>query len=436
MRAEKTGLLTAEHSQDRLDPFRKTHVKHKLFVVLIAWLCMLGAFSTDTYLPSFHSISVHFGVGMDVVQQTLTIYLVAMSVMTLFHGTLSDAFGRRPVILASVAVYTAASFGAVFAQSLTWLLICRLFQGLSVGAGMVVGRAMIRDRFAGAEAQKIMSYTTIVFGLAPVIAPILGGWLEVTFGWHSIFVFMTLLGAVLLAVCSLQLDESLPPSHRSPLHLVKTFKAYGRVMTDLKFICQSAALALSCSALYLYISSAPAFILQILHLPETSFAWLFLPMISGIMFGAFLTSRVAHMWTPYRIIHVGYGVMLTAAAVNILYTAFFPVKVPWAILPIMVCTFGMAFIGPAMTLLTLDLYPKRRGLAASLQSAFLIATFAAFSGFLAPLLFDSAFHLACGVLVGYVLSVTLWLLSHTFPHRPESHSLPVESPIQIPDGTV
>ncbi|MGA7216402.1 MAG: MFS transporter, partial [Terrimicrobiaceae bacterium] len=135
-------------------------MKHRLLIVLLASLSMLGAFSTDTYLPSFPSIAAEFHLGIDVVQQTLTVYLLAMAVMTLFHGTLSDALGRRPVILGGVALYFAASIGASFASSFSFLLLCRFVQGMFAGAGMVVGRAMVRDRFSGPEAQTVMAYMT------------------------------------------------------------------------------------------------------------------------------------------------------------------------------------------------------------------------------------------------------------------------------------
>ncbi|MGA7882323.1 MAG: MFS transporter, partial [Terrimicrobiaceae bacterium] len=163
---------------------REPLVKNRLLIIILACLSMLGPFSIDTYLPSFPSIAAEFEIGLDIVQQTLTVYLLAMAVVTLFHGTLSDAVGRRPVILWGLAVYLAASIGAFFAGSFSFLLLCRMAQGMSSGVGMVVGRAMIRDRFSGSEAQTVMSYTTVVFGLAPVLAPILGGWLEVVFGWR------------------------------------------------------------------------------------------------------------------------------------------------------------------------------------------------------------------------------------------------------------
>ena len=128
--------------------------------------------------------------------------------------------------------------------------------------------------------------------------------------------------------------------------------------------CFSLSPSPAASALFLYISSAPVFVLQILHLPETSFAWLFAPMITGIMAGSLVAGRVAHFWSPDRTIRIGFLVMVGAAIANLIYAAFCTAAIPWAVVPIMLCTFGMAVVSPAMTILTLDLYPARRGLAA------------------------------------------------------------------------
>ena len=210
-------------------------VKNLLLIVILACLSMLGAFSTDTYLPSFPSIAANFK-WASTSSSTLTIYLMSMAVMTLFHGTLSDAVGRRPVILGGLAFYLAASIGAFFAHSFSFLLLCRLVQGMFAGVGMVVGRAMIRDRFSGPEAQTVMSYTTVVFGLALLIAPILGGWLEVAFGWRSVFGFLAVFGFLLFVACMLKLPESLPTDRRLPLHLRATLRNYATMASDPRFL--------------------------------------------------------------------------------------------------------------------------------------------------------------------------------------------------------
>jgi MFS transporter, DHA1 family, multidrug resistance protein len=264
-----------------------------------------------------------------------------------------------------------------------------------------------------------MSYTTVVFGLAAVLAPILGGWLEVAFGWRSVFGFLAVFGFLLLGACTWKLPESLPPGRRSPLHLQATLKNYITMATDRRFLFQSLAIALAASALFIYISAAPIFVLQILGLSETSFAWLFAPMITGIMLGSLAAGRVAHFWRPERTIRVGFGMMIGAAIVNVLYAASFTVAIPWGVVPILLCTFGMAFISPAMTVVTLDLYPARRGMAASLQTAFVMSAFSIYSGLVVPFLFGSALKLSLGVLAGFLASVTLWFYGQRQCHDQE-----------------
>ena len=162
-----------------------------LLAVLLALLGMVGPFSIDTYLPAFPAIAQALAATPVQMQQTLSAYLFAFAFMTLFHGALSDSFGRRPVVLWGLAVFTLASAGCALAQNIGTLVLFRALQGLSAGAGIVVSRAVIRDMFAPAQAQQVMSQVTIFFGIAPAIAPIVGGTVSVYLGWHSVFWFLT-----------------------------------------------------------------------------------------------------------------------------------------------------------------------------------------------------------------------------------------------------
>ncbi|HSF21227.1 MAG TPA: MFS transporter, partial [Burkholderiales bacterium] len=145
----------------------KGKVSAPLLAVTLAGLVMLGPFSVDTYLPSFPAIQREFAVTPLEVQQTLTAYLIAFAVMTLFHGALSDSFGRRPVILACLAIHVLGSIGCTFAQTFPQLLFFRGAQGFSAGVGWVVGRAIVRESFPGHDAQRLLSLITMIFGLAP-----------------------------------------------------------------------------------------------------------------------------------------------------------------------------------------------------------------------------------------------------------------------------
>jgi len=378
----------------------------RLLTVILACLGMVGALAIDTYLPSFPAIGRAFEVGPVAVQQTLSVFLFTFAFMMLFYGTLSDSFGRRPVILVALAVYTLASAGAAMAPTFGWLLFFRALQGLSAGAGSVIGQAIVQDRFSGADAQRIMSHIMMVFGLAPAIAPILGGWLHVTFGWRATFVFLALFGAIMLLASWKLLDESLPREKRHAFHGLAIARNYLKVLRHPQFLLLSLAVGLAFGGLSLYIGSAANFVMEILHLPETAFAWMFIPLISGMVIGSAWGGKRAAKIAPATMRRIGYGLMALACVLNVGYTALAgdAVAVPWAVLPLMVYTFGLAVAMPAIQVAALGLFPENRGLASSMLAFIQMMSFALMSGLVAPLLFGSAFKLACGVTVGLVAS--------------------------------
>jgi DHA1 family bicyclomycin/chloramphenicol resistance-like MFS transporter len=252
----------------------------------------------------------------------------------------------------------------------------------------------------------MMSHIMMVFGLAPAIAPVLGGWLHVTFGWRATFVFLALFGALMLLVCWRLLPESLPPEKRHAFHGGAIARNYIKVLGHPQFLLLSLSVGLAFGGLSLYIGSAANFVMEILHLPETAFAWMFIPLISGMVTGSSWGGKRAASMAPSRLRAIGFGLMLLACVLNVGYTAWAgdAVAVPWAVLPLMVYTFGLAVAMPAIQVGALGLFPDNRGLAASMLAFIQMMAFALVSGLVAPLLFDSAFKLACGVTVGLAAS--------------------------------
>jgi len=286
-----------------------------------------------------------------------------------------------------------------------------VLQGLSAGAGSVIGQAIVQDRFAGAQAQKMMSHIMMVFGLAPAIAPMLGGWLQVTFGWRSTFVFLAGFGALLWLVCYRALPESLPVEKRHAFHPGTMARNYLKVLREPRFLLLSLTVGMAFSGLSLYIGSAANFVMGILHLPETAFGWMFIPLVSGMVLGSAWAGKYAARVAPARIKWLGFGVMALASLINVGYNALFVAQVPWAVLPLMLYTFGLAVAMPAVQLSALSLFPDNRGLASSMISFIQMISFALVSGLVAPLLFDSAYKLAAGVMAGLAISFVCWRLS-------------------------
>jgi DHA1 family bicyclomycin/chloramphenicol resistance-like MFS transporter len=370
---------------------------------MLAGLATLGPFAIDTYMPSFPAMAQSLDATTLEIQQTLSAYLLPFSIMMLFHGALTDSFGRRPVILTGLVIFAGASLGCALAQSLPQLLFFRALQGMSAGTGMVAGRAMIRDVYAGHDAQRVMSMVTMIFGLAPAVAPIIGGWLEVTFGWRAIFVFLTGFAGLLYVSCLFRIAETLPPAKRQPFSPRPLLLNYLKLFGSVKFGLLSSAIALNFAAFFLYIASAPAVIYKLLGLGENEFAWLFVPGISGVIAGAFLSGRLAGKWSSRRTVCCGYAVMIAAALANVIYNAIFPPALPWTVLPVMVYTIGMALVMPSLTLLLLDLFPGNRGLAASLQGAQQSFICALAAGLLSPYVSATGLGLA-GAMAGLLAS--------------------------------
>jgi len=387
------------------------------FAAMLAALSTLGPFCIDAYLPAFGGIQSSLHASPLEIQQTLSAYLFAFGLMFLFHGALSDSFGRRPVILVALAVFTIASIAAALATTVSALIFWRAVQGLSVGAGMVVGRAMIRDLFGPEEAQRLMSLVTLFFGLAPAVAPIIGGWLFTGLGWRAIFWFLAALGLILIVTGARFLPETLAATHRQPFHPVALLKGYEEVGMNRLFLLLSLAVGCNFNGFFLYILSAPVFLGEHLRLAPTQYAWLFLPCIAGIMFGAQLSGRAAGRHPPQHTVQRAYAFMGAAAAGNLAYSFLAEPAIPWAVAPIMVYGIGFAMAMPSITLITLDLFPTRRGMAASLQGfvSGMVNTLCA--GVISPLLSPDTRALALGMAVLAAGGFGFWRLFLSMSRR-------------------
>ncbi len=392
---------------------------HKLWLAprwalaaLLAVLGMLGPFSIDTYIPAFSGIAHSIGATPVEMQQTLSAYLFGFAFMNLFHGALSDSFGRRPVVLWGLVVFTVASVGCALSQTIGQLVLFRALQGLSTGAGIVVSRAVIRDMFPPAEAQKVMSQVTIYFGIAPAIAPIVGGFLFVNLGWHSIFWFLVGVGVVLFTANYKLLPETLHPEHRQPFEVKHLLRGYWDLCSDPRFLLLALASGVPFNGMFLYVLAAPAFLGEHLSLAPTQFFWFFLLTIGGIMAGAWASGRMAGKVAPKRQIRDGFVIMLATSVVNVIANALFTPHAAWALWPLAVFAFGWALMVPVVTLLVLDLHPERRGMASSLQAVIGSTANGIVAGVVAPLVMHSTLALASTSILMLGIGLVAWVWLH------------------------
>ena len=377
--------------------------------LLLACLGMLGPFSIDTYLPAFSGIAASIGATPTEMQQTLSAYLFGFAVMNLFHGALSDSFGRRPVVLWGIAAFTLASAGCALANHIGTLVFWRAVQGMSAGAGIVVSRAVIRDMFPPADAQRVMSQVTIYFGVAPAVAPMVGGFLFIHASWHAIFWFLTGVGVLLWLANWRLLPETLHATHKQPFEVGHLLRGYWQLGSNPRFFMLALASGIPFNGMFLYVLSAPVFLGELLHLGPGQFFWFFTLTIAGIMAGSFLSGRLAGRIKPKHQIRHGFVIMLLVSLTNVTLNLLFEPQAWWALLPIAIFAFGWALMVPVVTLMVLDLAPDRRGMASSLQACVGSVANGFVAGVIAPLVMHSTKALAVASLLMMSIGIVAWV---------------------------
>jgi len=379
--------------------------------VLLAAVSTLGPYTIDSFFPSLRAISAELRVTPLQAQQIVTAFMLPYAFMSLLHGSLSDALGRRRVILVALSLYILCSLGCVFAPGFGMLLLFRALQGMVAGVGHTIGRAVVRDRYSGVEAQRVLSSITMIFALGPALAPVVGGWVHVWFGWRAVFGTMALFGVILLAAVYWYLPETHPPENRSRLHPVALIGSIARVMANSKFRWMTASSVLCFISLHAYIGSAPAIVLDHWHLTETQFGVLSMPIIGGYWVGAWITGRTAGRVEPERMIRFGYHGALAMSSAMLLLQLFVP-QAPLVIqLLIMAGTATcVQFIFPVVTLRILDLFPHARGAASSAQAFFSMIMSALMMGVVSPWLSITMQRLAIGCFGLTLVGWLLWLL--------------------------
>jgi DHA1 family bicyclomycin/chloramphenicol resistance-like MFS transporter len=295
-----------------------------------------------------------------------------------------------------------------------YLWFFRVLQGVSAGAGVVVGRAIIRDLYDDAQAARLLSMVTMIFAIAPAMAPVLGGIIVKHLDWRAIFLFLFVYTLALFMVCYRRLPETLPLDRRQPFNPRYLVRNYRSILLSPLFHLKSGVVACNFAGLFVYITAAPVLLPRHLGLGPDQFAWLFFPAVSGIFLGALAANRMAGRMSFARQIGIGFCFLITAASVNVIYHLFLPPALPWTVAPLFFYTFGMSVAAPAATLLGLDLFPHIRGTVASCQSFATTLLGAVVAGAIAPVLSGQVLWLAYGQLGFTVVALLFWLTSRLY----------------------
>ncbi|HYH33838.1 MAG TPA: multidrug effflux MFS transporter [Nocardioides sp.] len=379
-----------------------------LVPTILAGLSMLGPFSIDTPFPAFPSMADDFDVTDDDMQLVVSAYLVAFGVMSPFHGPLSDAIGRRPVILGGVLVYAVASIGCALSPNLESLLVFRVLQGLSAGGGVIVSRTVIRDVFDGAEAQRLMSRVMMIFALAPAIAPVIGGVLLQAGAWPITFWFMAAVALLLITVVAVWLPETHPAERRIPLRVSALVGSLVQVGRSAGFHRVAWAAALTFAGQFVYVSAASIIVVDLLGLGELDFWVLFAPLVGAVLVGSQISSSAAGRISSNRLVTAALLFTVVAALVNVGIAVTVGAALPWIVLGPALLGLGTVAAYPTMQLLLLDMFPVGRGAAVSLFTFFTLLLNGVMASALVPFVTGSVVELAVASAVLVLAGVASW----------------------------
>lgn len=367
-----------------------------LMSFVLASLAALAPFAIDTYLPAFPAMANDLGSTTLGLQQSLTAYLLPYAVMTLWHGAISDAIGRLAAIRWGLIVFALASIGCALAPNVETLWFFRALQGISAGAGNVVARAMVRDLFEGVAAQRVMAQVQMIFGLAPAVAPIIGG-LLLGIHWQAIFIFLFLYALVVLASAYRFLPETVPVERRVPLSAHAVMNSYRKIFSDREFRLVVTAFGSNFAGFFIYVLAAPVFLIEHLGLNEHQFGMMFVPTVLGMVTGSWFARHYAGRFPEATILRLAYGWMAGAVLFNIAICFWEPAQPLLNILPIALYNVGMAFAMPVLSVAALDRHPRLRGTAASGQAFIQMVLSAVSAGLIIPLLWHHPLGLAFGM---------------------------------------
>ncbi|PSF09901.1 multidrug effflux MFS transporter [Marinobacter shengliensis] len=380
--------------------------------ILLAAAVALGPMAIDMYLPALPQIGADFNAGTDQVQFTLSIYLIGFALAQLVCGPLADRFGRKPVMIGGMLLFTLASIGCALASNIETLQLFRFLQALGGSAGPVLGRAVVRDVYTPREAAKILALLAGMMALAPAVAPTLGGFIVATMDWHWIFIVMAGYALIMVAVIAFGIPEPLRPEHRQPFRFCQLMSNYRRISTDMTFIGYTFTSAAIYGGLFAFLSGSAFVLIDVLGVAPEHFGLYTAITAGGYLLGNMASIRLAGRYLPDQILLYGLATTLTAGATMTLL-AYHNIYSPWAVvLPQALFMAGTGMVLPQTMAGALANHPAMAGSASALLGFVQMAAAAAAGalvGFLhdgTPLVMATIIAICAGLgLIGYLFLV-------------------------------
>jgi DHA1 family bicyclomycin/chloramphenicol resistance-like MFS transporter len=357
------------------------------WLVILGILTAIGPLSIDMYLPAFPQILAALGGQPGSVEFTLASYFIGLTAGQLFYGPLSDRFGRKPLLYVGFSLYALASVGSALADSIPVLTALRFIQGMGGCAGTTLPAAIVRDRSGARESAQAFSKLLLVMGVAPIIAPLFGGFLLRTFDWRAIFVTLAGFGALCLLLIRVGLAESHDTRHEPPLRLGRVLRNYAFLLRNRTYLGYALGGGLVMSGMFAYIAGSPFVLIDLYHIAPQDYGWYFGANAFGLIASSQINARVLRKVPATTVLRRALvvpplvGITLVALAWSGL------ISLPWVLAGFFLFVSSIGWITPNAIASALATHGQMAGTAAALSSAmqFLVATLA---GSLVGLLHD------------------------------------------------
>ncbi|KAB0491781.1 multidrug effflux MFS transporter [Pseudomonas vancouverensis] len=372
-------------------------------ILILGALSAFGPLAIDFYLPAFPAMALAFGTDEKHVQMTLAAYFLGLSIGQLAYGPVADRFGRRIPLLVGVGLFTLASLACAYAPNLEWLIAARFVQALGGCAGMVISRAVVSDKCDAVGSAKVFSQLMLVMGLAPILAPLLGGLLVNTAGWQSIFLALTGFSALAGLAVATGLPESLP-AHIARQPLSGALRQYGRLLADPVFLGHALTGGIAIAGMFAYIAGSPFIIIKLYGVPAEHFGWLFGTNAAGFILVAQVNARLLAKRGPAFLLARAVWVYLAAALTLLAVSALHPAHLWPLLIPLFICIASLGCISPNAAACAMSGQGARAGSASALLGCLQFSVAAGASALVGVLHDGSAVPMAmvislCGIFV-------------------------------------
>ena len=313
--------------------------------VILGTIAALGAAAIDMYLPSLPAIERDTGAAPGAVQLTLSAFLLGLAVGQLIYGPISDVLGRRRILTIGVSVYCAAGLGCVLAVDIEQLILARFVQALGAASGMVITRAMVRDLYELDAAARAQSFINMAFLMTPLLAPVIGGYVLIWYGWRAIFVVLVLLGAVSLVAQILFVPETLAPERRTRLSVAALLKNYGAILSQRQSVGCMLTSAFAFACMFVYFSFSPFVFIELFGVAEQHYGYLFALNVLGLMAASFLNARLVLAHGALRMLRRGSMISAASGLILLAVSLLMPGSLAGIVIPLVFVIGCLGLIG-------------------------------------------------------------------------------------------